>query len=196
MHPGYSRCMKPVMMHEQLIEERRRVGLDKHDEVWDGVIHMVPSGSRSHQRIQFKLATALAPIAKRRGLDMFLDFDLMDPVKGEKDYRQPDITIVDPERTKPRAIQPGAHVAIEIISPHDEGRQKIGFYVRQQVQEVWLLDPRTGTIEVFAGGTPVESVEGHTLAHALGVELWIDGDSLVICDGEDESRVDLRDVPI
>ena len=116
MHPGYSRTMQQVMMPEpmleQLIEERRRLGLDRRDEVWDGVVHMVPSASRGHQRIQRRLSTVLEPIARRQQLELFLDFDLMDPAKGETDYRQPDITIVEPARTTTRAIQPGACVAI------------------------------------------------------------------------------------
>lgn len=196
MHLGYSRAMLPVMMHEELIEERRRLGRDGRDEVWDGVIHMVPSASRGHQRIQLRLAEVLAPIVRRYSLEMFLDFDLMDPVKGEKDYRQPDITVVDPALTTTRATQPGAHVAIEIISPKDESRNKIGFYVRQQVREVWLLDPRAGTIEVYAGGAPVAARDGVVAADALGLELGMDGESLVIRDGAAEHRVDLRDVPI
>ncbi len=196
MHLGYSRAMLPVMMHEALIEERRRLGLDKHDEVWDGVIHMVPSASRIHQRVQLKLAGALTPIVRRRGLDMFLDFDLMDPVKGEKDFRQPDITIVDPAHTTERATQRNAHVAIEILSPYDESRHKIAFYARQQVQEIWLLDVRLGTIEVYAGATPVLARDGVVRADALGLELQIDGEQLVIRDGAEEHRVDLRDIPL
>ena len=184
------------MMHEELIEERRRLGLDKRDEVWDGVIHMVPSASRGHQRIQLRLLEVLLPIVRRRHLEMFLDFDLMDPDKGEKDYRQPDITIVDPARTTERATQRGAHVAIEILSPYDESRNKIGFYVKQQVQEIWLLDARSGTIEVYAGAKPVLARDGVVRADALGLELHIDGEHLVIRDGADEHRVDLRNVPI
>lgn len=118
----------------------------------------------------------------------------MDPAKGETDYRQPDICVVARAHTSNRAIQPGAHVAIEILSPHDESRDKLPFYARQQVREVWLIDPRTMTLEVYAGMTPVVARRGVILAPALGLELEIAAEALIIRDGTDVVTVDLRDV--
>ena len=62
------------------------------------------------------------------------------------------------------------------------------------MREIWLLDARLGTIEVFAGTKPVIARDGVVRADALGLELRIDGEYLVIRDGADEHRVDLRDV--
>jgi hypothetical protein len=33
--------------------ERQRLGLDQHDEVWDGDHHMAPMGSFNHGRVEF-----------------------------------------------------------------------------------------------------------------------------------------------
>lgn len=199
MPPGYSRNMQQVVMPETmleaLLEERRRLGLDRRDEVWDGVVHMAPSPSRVHSRIQVDLIQILAPLAKRRQLELFVEFDMMDPVKGEQDYRQPDVTIAEPARTSSRAIQPGAHVAIEIVSANEDPRAKLPFYARQRVQEVWLVDPRAKTFELFRGETIVASDRGVVRSAALQVELSIVDDALVIRDGDASHVIDLRDVP-
>lgn len=50
-----------------LLEERRRKGLDVWDEVWDGVLHMVPPPSGVHQRFAFRLGVALDPLARAKG---------------------------------------------------------------------------------------------------------------------------------
>ena len=40
---------------ESLLDERRRLGLDVFDEVWEGVLHMVPPPSGEHQRLELEL---------------------------------------------------------------------------------------------------------------------------------------------
>ena len=47
---------------ESLLEERRRLGNDLFDEVWDGELHMVPPPSRWHQRFEGELFFILKPI--------------------------------------------------------------------------------------------------------------------------------------
>jgi hypothetical protein len=37
------------------LEERRRLRLDRRDEVWDGVYHVVPSANTEHQRGMYRL---------------------------------------------------------------------------------------------------------------------------------------------
>jgi hypothetical protein len=34
-----------------LLEQRRRLGLDRGDEMWEGVLHMTPAPSNEHRRI-------------------------------------------------------------------------------------------------------------------------------------------------
>lgn len=41
-----------------------------------------------------------------------------------------------------------------------------------------------------------DAFDGRVTADALGVQLWMDGESLVIRDDIAEHRVDLRDIPI
>lgn len=42
---------------EALLERRRRAGVDRLDEVWQGVLHVVPGPSLEHARISTQLAS-------------------------------------------------------------------------------------------------------------------------------------------
>ena len=131
------------------IEERRRLGLDQRDEVWDGVLHVVPPATSFHQRLEFQLARVLAPIAERLGLEILPQAGVFDPARGEADYRVPDVIVEQPDRISERGIEGRCELVIEILSPHDESRDKFPFYARLGVQEIWLADPHAREIEVY-----------------------------------------------
>lgn len=152
MHLGYSSNMRALRQQvpPALLEERRKMGGDRFDEVWEGVLHMAPSPSVTHQRMAMKLILALTPIARRRGLEVFAETGLVDPPRGWSDYRQPDLCVVRPSDVSERAIEGRAELVIEILSPDDESREKLPFYARVGVREVWLLDPKTYALEVHA----------------------------------------------
>jgi Uma2 family endonuclease len=197
MLPGYSRDVKAIWLQvpADFLERRRRLGHDRHDEVWEGVLHMVPSPTVWHQRIETELLVALNDIATRRGLLALPQIDLHDPVsEGYSDYRQPDIVLVDRVNTSARGIEGAAALAVEIISPHDESRDKVSFYARVGVRELWLVDPRERTIEVFRGTMPVPAHNRTISAPSLGLELRLEGSDLVIRDGSETYTVDMRDV--
>ena len=40
-------------------------------------------------------------------------------------------------------------LAIEVLSPNDESRDKFGFYAARGVAEVWLVEPNTRALEVY-----------------------------------------------
>jgi hypothetical protein len=142
--------MKVVMLEapEELLEERRRKGHDRHDEMWEGVLHMVPPPSGPHQRFGSKLFVTLEPIATRLGLVATYETGLFRPGSGESDYRQPDLLVTRPEhRTKAGAE--GAEVVFEYLSPNDESREKLGFYEDLGANEFFLIDPESRVVELF-----------------------------------------------
>jgi hypothetical protein len=53
---------------EELLERRRCSGLDRLDEAWDGVLHLVPAPSLENARTQQALALILGPKARAAGL--------------------------------------------------------------------------------------------------------------------------------
>jgi Uma2 family endonuclease len=137
------------------LEARRRLGIDRFDEVWDGVLHVAPMAGTRHMRFESELEAVLRPIAAELGLEVFHQSNLFDPTKGEQNFRVPDLLVVKPEYIKERGVEGRCELVIEILSPHDESRDTLPFYAKQQVQEIWLVEPKTRALEVYVlrGGT-------------------------------------------
>lgn len=186
--------MQPAMIPESMLEERRRLGHDRFDEVWEGVLHMVPPASLPHMRTETDLENALRKIVSSRDLHVVHEAGLYDPATpGHKNYRQPDVMVFSAAYASERGVEGRAELVIEIVSPNDESRQKIPFYAAMGVKEVWLLDPRARTIEVFSGLSRIEPQGAVIQAPALALALSIDGSTLRIDDGTDVHVVDIRD---
>jgi Uma2 family endonuclease len=129
---------------EALLERRRRLGLDHHDEMWEGVLHMNPAPHGRHQRIAQQLAEALAGPARAKGLLPAMgEFNL----GVEDNYRVPDGAVHRPGPD--RLYYPTAALVVEIVSPGDESWQKLPFYAAHGVDEVLLVDPRKRTVHWF-----------------------------------------------
>lgn len=178
-----------------MLEERRRLGHDRFDEVWEGVLHMVPPPPTVHKRVESNLQDVLKRIVAPRGFEVFHDPGLYDPaVPGQASYRVPDLAVVASEHLTMRGIEGLAELVVEIISPNDESRDKLPFYARVGVREVWLLDPARKSIEVFNGMTAVVSdARGRITAPSLRLVLAIEGTTLKIKDGAEMHAVDIRD---
>jgi Uma2 family endonuclease len=131
------------------LAERRRLGLDARDEVWDGVLHVVPPASLPHQDIGGELYVVLRGVAASLGLKVFYESGVFDPTKGDADYRVPDLVVAAPTQLSTRGIEGRAELVIEILSSDDESRDKLPFYATCQVQEVWLVEPKTRVVEVY-----------------------------------------------
>ena len=146
--PGYSSSMRAVWLSvpESFLEERRRLGHDTKDELWDGELHMVPPPSSRHARIERDLLFALHPIARRHGLEAFPDATgVFGP--GEN-WRIPDVTLVRPHNVSERGLE-AAELVVEVLSPHDESRKKMPWYASIGVREAWLVEPNTRIVEVY-----------------------------------------------
>jgi Uma2 family endonuclease len=171
--------MRAVMMVDrEWLAERRRRGIDSRDEVWDGVLHVPPEPTSDHQRLESALESVLRPIAIARGLECFHQLSILDPSNHDKNYRTPDLLVVDPAHIIRRGSEGPVVLAIEILSPDDESRDKMPFYVARGVQELWLVDPETRVVEVYLlrNGrfyTIVADRAGILCAPALDLELSI-----------------------
>lgn len=131
---------------DALLERRRISGLDRLDEVWEGVLHMVPTPSYEHARLTQQLAEILGPLARAAGLMAAMgEFNLGD---SEHDFRVPDGGL-----HRPGATGTWLHTAaltVEIVSPGDETWQKLPFYAAHEVDEVLILDPPKRAIHWLA----------------------------------------------
>lgn len=193
MHPGYSpHMMQPAMIPLEMIEERRRLGHDRFDEVWDGVLHMVPPPSGFHQTFECDLEDALKKVVRPHGLRVLHNIGVYNPlVRGHRDYRIPDIVVVERHVITKRGIEGAAHVAIEIRSPDDESYEKLPFYAKVGVREVWIIDQDARTIEVYAGKRKLSAVKGSIHAPVLDLQLSIARNRLKLKDGTTTHVVDL-----
>jgi Uma2 family endonuclease len=130
--------LDPYAFELDALKERRRIsGLDRLDEVWEGVLHIVPAPSYGHARLTQQLAVALNDPARDAGLEPAMgEFNLGDSID---DFRVPDGGL-----HRPGAEGVWLHTAalvVEIISPGDEAWQKLSFYAAHQVDEVLIVDP-------------------------------------------------------
>lgn len=122
---------------QALNERRRRSGLDRLDEVWEGVLHMVPAPSGEHADVTQQLAVVLDGPARAAGLFPTMgEFNLG---SSEADFRVPDGGI---HRSRPHGIWfPTAALVVEVVSPGDETWEKLPFYAAHSVEETLVVDP-------------------------------------------------------
>jgi Uma2 family endonuclease len=158
---------------ESLLDERRRLGLDVFDEVWEGVLHMVPPPSGEHQILESRMIATLIGVADRRGLVATVETGLF---AADDDYRVPDLIVTRPAQRTHRGVDDTAVLVVELRSPYDETDEKLPWYAARGVIEILVVDPPTRAIELYRseGGGPIavtpEAGDRVTLA-TLGVRL-------------------------
>jgi Uma2 family endonuclease len=170
---------------ESFLEERRRLGHDRKDELWDGVLHMVPPGTFVHGSVIGDLTIALDAVARRRGMRAYPSE--LGVFEHDTNYRVPDITIVRPQHITERGLI-GAELVVEVLSPRDESREKQPFYAARAIPESWIVAPRTRVVEIYAlRDERYVRIDGHR-SPTLGIDVTTiettDGPRIRICDGE------------
>lgn len=190
--PAYTSSVRAVWIGvpESFLEERHRLGQDKKDELWEGVVHMVPPPSSAHMLVATRLAMALQRLIDRQGLIVLNS----DPgvFRTDGTYRVPDIAVVTADRISSRGLE-GAEVVVEVLSPDDESRDKFPFYAQVGVREIWLVEPSNRATEVYelVGGEyrAIPFVDGVTRSPVLGIELRVANDQLELRDGDERAVI-------
>lgn len=151
--------MRAVMLEvpEYLLEERRRLGHDRWDEMWDGELHMLPPPHGDHGRLNDRLGTFFLLHWEMVGLG----------------------------RSYPET-------GVKRLSPGDESRAKLPFYLSVGVREVVLIDRRTRAVEVLratdAGWAQVKPSEGWVRSDVLRSEWRTDGPVLHVRRWDEPAR--------
>lgn len=127
----------------------------QHWELIGGVPVMNPAPNAPHQRLVIELTRLLYDCtARKRGLEVLEDVDILFAGDPDPDWLRPDIVVVRtketgdgsmPLRTVPLLI-------VEVWSPSTGGRDhgiKREVYARAGVPEYWIADPATGSLAVF-----------------------------------------------
>jgi Uma2 family endonuclease len=153
---------------EALLERRRRLELDRHDEVWEGVLHVVPAPSHRHSVLGAQVKALLRAPATAAGLTVTDDFNLGD---SKRNFRVPDGGLHRPGAAD--MWHPTAALVIEIISTGDETWEKLPFYAAHEVDEVLILDPdeRSVTWLALASSGAGESGDYEPVERSALIEL-------------------------
>jgi Uma2 family endonuclease len=142
------------VLEEALIAERRERGIDKFDEVWDGVYVMAPIANNEHQKIQTRLTSILGPLIDFGGLGgVYSGANVSDqPDDWTQNYRVPDVLVFldgNPAEDRGTHWLGGPDFAVEIVSKWDHSREKIDFYASVGVRELLIIDRDPWQLELF-----------------------------------------------
>lgn len=160
-------------LERRIIADRRARGVDRKDEVWDGVYVMSPEANNEHQDIIGEFDSLFREVIKRPGLGCVMPgVNISDRDEDwTKNFRVPDVVVF---LNDTRAInhdtfwQGGPDFLVEIASEGDRCRDKLPFYAQVGTREVlivdrnpWCLEPyrlAEGTL-ILVGRSTIESGE-------------------------------------
>jgi Uma2 family endonuclease len=145
----------PPPAFEAVLERRRRLGLDTHDEVWEGELHVNPMAHSRHGYMQAQLIVMLASLAAAADLVVVGEINVGD---GETDFRVPDGALLRP---RPHVLyHDTAALVLEVMSPGDETMNKLDFYAAHGVDELLIVDPLKRSVDWLGlregGNEPIE----------------------------------------
>jgi hypothetical protein len=121
---------------EAWLAERHARGLDRYDEVWEGVYVVNPLPLLGHQQTVDAFSEAVRPYLGARGLTVVPGVNVGD----RDDYRGPDVALVPIEADPNTLYFPEVPLVAEVRSPFEDPEEKLPFYLRRGVHEVVLLD--------------------------------------------------------
>lgn len=187
------------------LAERRNTDASQWDEMWDGVLHMCPVPTTSHNNLAYDLRDHLKRRwAKPFGNRVYGETNLTTPddePQWVKNYRIPDLVLLDPPRfgiDKNEYLAGAPLVVVEIRSPDDESYEKLPFYAGLGVPEVWVIDrdSKMPEVRVLAAGAyalVAADAAGWHVSPATGVRLMSAGGKLRVQVGDDPAT--LADLP-
>jgi Uma2 family endonuclease len=184
---------------KELIRDRRKRGADRLDEVWDGTYVMAPPPNNEHATVVTRLCGALLALVGDPGAQVIQGCGVTDRREGwKRSYRVPDVSVFLPGNA---AEDCGTHwyggpdLAIEVVSPKDRSRKKLGFYAKVGVRELLLVDRDPWRLELYRldgaelkpAGVAEPGSDARLLSGVTGLELRL-------LPGESRPRIELRRV--
>jgi Uma2 family endonuclease len=150
--------MATVILDQQLaqslIAERKRLGQDRNDEVWDGVYRMAPAPNTLHSRIISHLSAFFQSQIDAKGIgQVLIGVNVSDRVKGwDRNYRIPDLSVM---LNGGRAVDHdtfwlgGPDFLVEVCSPDENPGEKHEFYEAIGVRELFIVNRDPWRLELF-----------------------------------------------
>ena len=158
-------------MPEYMLQERKRTGADRWDEMWEGVLHMTAAPNKRHTRLQVQMHNWLDAFwARPNGNQVDLLVNVASVGGWPHDYRIPDLVLVTPDRFSidhDDYYEGAPTVVVEIRSPGDETWEKLAFYAKVRVPEVWVINRDTRVPQVL------QLVQGGYEEVQSAVDRWV-----------------------
>jgi Uma2 family endonuclease len=195
--------MKAVMpsVPPEILEWRKRTGAHQWDEMWKGVLHIMPAPNNEHQDLGGALEVFLRLHWARRGRGkVFHNANLSPPGGWPDDYRIPDLLLLTSEKfalNRKDYFEGAVDGVVEIHSPDDEAYDKLAFYEELGVPEVWIIHRDIKEPEIFllkrAGYRKQRPVRGWVRSPLTGMELCASGSGKLVIRliGDDSTRAEL-----
>jgi Uma2 family endonuclease len=154
----------PVLILDPFLERRIRTERDdpnvsQYDEVWAGVLVVAPLPNTDHQQIVMEISFALRSVVNpSTGDRVFPGLNVSDrDVDWLSNYREPDVAVylaTNPAKDSGTHWVGGPDLAVEIVSPGEDPRQKLDFYAKVNTREVLIVDRNPWVLELyqFQGG--------------------------------------------
>lgn len=138
----------------RIIHRRRRLGLDRKDEVWNGRYIIMPDPDNVHQDLVGSLLTVLRIVISWAKLgNAYPGCNISDrEEKWTSNYRVPDVTVFlndNPAENRNTHWLGGPDLAIEIVSDNDKSRKKLDFYASVGTRELIIVDRAPWQLELF-----------------------------------------------
>lgn len=179
------------LLSRQLIDRRRDGGLDRYDEVWDGVYVMPPIANNEHQSLITEVAAILRAAIdwKQQGCTL-AGANVSDQLDDwTQNYRVPDVLVfLNGSTAENRSTHwlGGPDFAIEVTSKGDRTLDKLDFYAKVNTRELLVIDRKpwqlslyrlspTGRLELVKRVNQTEM--GSIVSEVVPIELSLDFDA-------------------
>jgi Uma2 family endonuclease len=138
----------------KLLSKREASGLDRQDEMWDGIYVVSPVQDVEHRQIAAKFLFSVAAVRGDRNEDhIAFGYNISDRVEGwHKNYRIPDLVLYlseNPARNCKTHMVGGPDFAVEILSPGDLAWKKLDFYAKVNTRELLIIDRNPWSLELY-----------------------------------------------
>lgn len=154
---------------EGMLAARRLRGMDRRDEMWEGVLHMVPPPFERHQAIEAELVVALRAVARAHRLKVRSEVGVF---AAADDYRVPDVVVYSAAVATERGVDGAPQLVVEVRSPGDETSEKVPWYLDRGARAVLVIDRDTLALELHTGeGRVPPEADGYVAVEALGVRI-------------------------
>ena len=139
---------------QDIIDQRVESGMDRFDEVWDGVYVVSPLPNDEHQEIVGGLTTIFGIVFQFTGLGKVRPgVNVSDRVENwQTNYRGPDVVVFlanTTARNHGAFWEGGPDFAVEVVSQHDRTREKLEFYAKVGMRELLVVDRFPWALELY-----------------------------------------------